>query len=94
MKQEIDFIKKNVPKAACYEQLAEECCELAQACIKASRKLRGENPTDRSQEYIDQNLKEEFTDVVLCAEILDLIVSNQIMHHKLNRFVERLKSQK
>ena len=48
------------------EQTAEECCELAQACLKMARKLRDENPTPKSIEDIRDNLVEEMADVNVC----------------------------
>lgn len=51
---------------ALLEQTAEECCELAQACLKMARKLRDENPTPKSVEDIRDNLVEEMADVHLC----------------------------
>ena len=38
-------ILEHVGEAAVLEQTAEECAELAHACLKMARKLRGENPT-------------------------------------------------
>lgn len=52
------------------EQAAEECAELAQACLKLSRKLRGENPTDETWAEIWDNLCEEIDDVVIAVEAL------------------------
>ena len=55
---------------ALLEQTAEECCELAQACLKMARKLRDENPTPKSIEDIRDNLVEEMADVWLCLDII------------------------
>ena len=46
----IKQIRELVPEAVLYEQLAEECNELAQACLKKARKLRGENYTPKTIE--------------------------------------------
>lgn len=54
---------------ALLEQTAEECCELAQACLKMARKLRDENPTPKSIEDIRDNLVEEMVDVALCTDL-------------------------
>ena len=35
---------------ALLEQTAEECTELAHACLKESRRMRGENPTPCTEE--------------------------------------------
>lgn len=53
---------------ALLEQTAEECCELAQACLKMARKLRDENPTPKSVEDIREGLVEETADVMICVD--------------------------
>ena len=64
-------IVEKIGVPALLEQTAEECCELAQACLKMARKLRDENPTPKSIEDIRDNLVEEMADVELCLnEIL------------------------
>lgn len=51
---------------ALLEQTAEECVELAHACLKAARKMRGENYTPNTVEDILEELTEELADVQLC----------------------------
>lgn len=86
----IDFIKTNITTAATYEQLAEECCELAQACLKKARRIRGENYTPLMDYEIDMNISEEYTDIILVAkEILNLKVDQEQMEFKLQRWVDR-----
>ena len=53
---------------ATLEQCAEECNELAQACLKMARKLRGDNPTPKSIDEIVANLTEEIADVEVCID--------------------------
>lgn len=65
---------------ALLEQTAEECCELAQACLKMARKLRDENPTPKSIEDIRENLIEEMADVELC--LLQIEMSTDIVSSK------------
>ena len=55
-----------VGKPAMLEQCAEECTELAQACLKMARKMRNENPTPAAMNDILQNLNEEVADVMIC----------------------------
>jgi NTP pyrophosphatase (non-canonical NTP hydrolase) len=55
---------------AALEQCAEECSELAQACLKLARKLRGENPTPKDESVLYASLEEEIADVYLCLEII------------------------
>ena len=81
---------------ALLEQTAEECCELAQACLKMARKLRDENPTPKSIEDIRDNLVEEMADVELCfieldkAEIVKCEEIEEIFNYKKKRWYERL----
>ena len=51
-------------------QTAEECTEMAQACLKMARKMNGKNPTDKSFKTLQANLEEEMTDVLVCFEEL------------------------
>lgn len=65
-------IAKEIGLPAMLEQTAEECNELAQACLKLARKLRNENPTPRTEDEIKESINEEFADVSLCAGLLSL----------------------
>lgn len=80
-----------IGEAACLETLAEECSELAQAALKKARKIRGENPTPKSMEKINENLIEEVSDVQTCLYMLCLHEDLDIMQSKLDRCNERLK---
>lgn len=55
---------------AMLEQTAEECTELAQACLKLSRYYRCENPTHKSKDEILTNMYEEIADVEICISEL------------------------
>ena len=77
-------------EAALYEQLAEECVELAHACQKKARKLRGENPTPLEMSEIDDNISEEFTDVSLVSKILDINADVRTYWDKYDRWCRRL----
>nr|DAH43845.1 MAG TPA: hypothetical protein [Caudoviricetes sp.] len=74
--------------------LAEECSELAQACLKYARILRGENPTPKTQTEVLNNIIEEYTDVRLVASDLGIIYDNNIVRHKLLRFEGRINEKK
>lgn len=65
---------------------------MAHAAQKMARKLRGENPIDEklSIDMLRSRLVEEFTDVILCAEYLDLDFDSKIKTDKNNRWIERL----
>ena len=53
---------------AMLEQTAEECSELAQACLKLSRYYRNENQTNRSKNELIANMYEEIADVEICID--------------------------
>lgn len=78
-----------VPEAALYEQLAEECSELAQAALKKARKLRNENYTPKTMDEIDADILEEYNDVRLCTMVLNLSENPQVITDKLNRWIGR-----
>ena len=59
-----------IGESAALELLAEECTELAHACLKLSRIKRGENPTDKSELMALADVIEEMADVMICADII------------------------
>ena len=63
-------IVEKIGVSALLEQTAEECCELAHACLKMARKLRDENPTPKSVEDIRDELSEEMADVAVCLNMI------------------------
>lgn len=64
------MIKSKIGKSAVLEQLAEECCELAQISLKRARILRGENPTPKTITETDANFLEEIADVLNCIFVV------------------------
>lgn len=85
----INEIQKTIPPAALYEQLAEECSELAQVALKRARKMRGENYTPRTFNEIDADISEEVADVILCIDTLDIGMDHDIARMKLARWIDR-----
>lgn len=83
------YILKNLDPPTLYDQLAEECNELAQAALKASRAFRGSNPTPKSYDEIVDDLIDESLDVFLCVHILGLPYG-KVPEGKLARWVRRL----
>lgn len=61
-------IIEEIGEAAMLEQLAEECTELAKAALKMARIIRKENPTPVTEKEAIANIREEYTDVVQCAD--------------------------
>lgn len=84
------IVKDHLSEESLYEQLAEECCELAHACLKKARKLRGENPTPMEMEDIDANVSEEYTDVHVVSELLNISIDVPLYWEKYDRWYERL----
>ena len=93
-------IVEKIGVPALLEQTAEECCELAQACLKMARKLREENPTPKNIEDIRADLIEEAADVELCLELLEFdtkvlsyLEVDRIMEEKKARWEKRLEEE-
>lgn len=92
----MDTVIEYIGPAALLEQTAEECAELAKACLKLARKMRGENPTPVAEEVLFKNLNEEIADVKLCmGVIMTMGISsesevNPVIDRKLDRWKERL----
>lgn len=64
-------IIERIGKPALLEQTAEECAELAHACLKEARRLRGENPTPKTTPECWLAISEELADLQLCMELLE-----------------------
>lgn len=65
-------ILETIGTEAVLEQLAEEASELSQAALKLARKLRGVNPTPKTEEECWSVLLEEIADVQVAKEQLQL----------------------
>lgn len=87
-------IKELVGEPAMFEQLAEECVELAHACLKMARIRRGENPTPAKISETTAAVSEELVDVILCALELGLVVDNKLMAIKRDRWKKRIAEEK
>lgn len=90
MKDKLEQVRKSVPKPALLEAIAEEATEVAQAALKASRVIRGENPTPVTWEEAVANLNEEITDLELCIDALDCPTDWNVYRRKLDRWIKRL----
>lgn len=66
----MDISKDIISEPALLELCAEECNELAHACLKMARKMRDENPTPAKDEYLRMKLIEEIADVRLTVDAL------------------------
>ena len=86
---------------ALLEQTAEEATELAFACLKYARYLRGENKVyGRTRESLLENLEEEIADVCICANELQegyIIDTNNLytmISDKTRRMIDRFQEEK
>ncbi len=86
------MFKEKIGEAAVYEQLAEEAAELAQAALKVSRILRGENPTPVTLGKAKDNLIEELTDVYVCCSELQIDYDADIFDSKVRRWMNRIEA--
>ena len=89
---DFDFtsIRVRVPTPAIFEQLAEECTELAHAALKVARTYRRENPTPVTMAEAVRSVYEEFTDVMTVANVIGLKADDLAMEGKLDRWHQRL----
>lgn len=63
------MLLEKIGTSAMLEQTAEECVELAHACLKLARYYRSENKVyDRTEEELLNNLAEEMVDVEICID--------------------------
>jgi hypothetical protein len=83
------YMRDHIGEPAMYEQMAEECAELAKAALKIARIERGENPTPKTKEQAMADLIEEYTDVCTCGDELDLKADPDLATKKLARFIQR-----
>lgn len=92
--------KKNlcdvISTPALLEQTAEECTELAQACLKYARYLRGENKVHKPLHTIKANFNEELADVAICIDelangrLIDAHAVEECKQFKYKRMKERM----
>ena len=85
----VERIRELIPEPALYEQLAEECSELAQACLKKARKLRNENYTPKTMVVIDANITEEYTDIQLVSHVCGIFMDWSMARKKADRWIKR-----
>ena len=91
-----NIIKSSMPVTELLAGLAEECNELAHACLKLRRVFDQTNPTPIDEETAIENLYEEIADVKLYCSMLDLPVRHisEIMESKQKRWEARLSVEK
>ena len=87
------MLQEVIGTPAMLEQTAEECVELAHACMKLARYLRGENKVYKTKEEIYSNLSEEIADVYICIdELLEAgIISQESIDANIMTKLERMR---
>lgn len=90
LNEQINYISGHMSSPALFEQLAEECVELAKVSLKIARVLRNENPTPASIVNICGDFVEELTDVNLVCDTLHVFPNIDIYKKKTNRWYKRL----
>ena len=86
------YMLDQIGEPAMYEQLAEECTELAKAALKMARIIRNENPTPVTATEASDMIIEEAADVLICLEEVGAFDSSEvsrIAHAKRERFKAR-----
>ena len=78
------MLQEVIGTPAMLEQTAEECVELAHACMKLARYLRGENKVYKTKEEIYSNLSEEIADVYICID--ELLEAGVIRHEPIDSY--------
>ena len=86
------MLQEVIGTPAMLEQTAEECVELAHACMKLARYLRGENKVYKTKEEIYSNLSEEIADVYICIdELLEAgVISQESIDSNIMTKLERM----
>lgn len=98
---DIDYISNNISELAVLMALAEEATELSKAAIKLAR-AKGllNNPTPVSVEQAENDLIEEYNDLLICVGVLNkmpsltICVDIDLRKRKCRRWAERIKMQK
>lgn len=88
-----EYIQNNLQKTEILAQLAEEAAELAQAALKLRRALDGVNPTPVSVDEALNKVIEEFADVNLCYDVLNMhtpLIYDKTYKSKCQRWADRL----
>ena len=87
------MLQEVIGTPAMLEQTAEECVELAHACLKLARYLRGENKVYKTKEEIYSNLSEEIADVYICIdELLEAgVISQESIDSNIMTKLERMR---
>lgn len=79
---------EKIGKPAMLEQTAEECVELAHACLKLARYYRNENKVyGKTEEELLDNLAEEMADVDICFN--EMLMGVDLLKQYNNWFIKK-----
>ena len=87
----INYIRDNQSEAVLADCLAEEAVELAKECMKYARILRGKCPTPDGAVTVLTRLMEEYTDVLITADVFGVQMDSNQYREKLKRWCQRLR---
>ena len=88
---DINYVVDHLDSDDLFLQMAEEAAELSQACLKYVRAHKGNNPTKNSEDVYLKGIIEEFTDVQVCAEAIDITADSDIYYSKIHRWADRIR---
>ena len=88
---DINYVVDHLDSDDLFLQMAEEAAELSQACLKYVRAHKGNNPTKDSEDVYLNGIIEEFTDVQVCAEAIDITADSDIHDSKIHRWADRIR---
>ena len=91
VEEDINYVVYNLDSDDLFLQMAEEAGELSQACLKYVRAHKGNNPTKDSEDVYLNWIIEEFTDVQVCAEAIDITADSDIHDSKIHRWADRIR---
>ena len=93
MDQRLNEIAKVLGREEILLQLAEECSELSQSCLKMVRAYKGLTP--KTIDECKDNLTEELNDVKMCMEMIESLIDGlqnkqkSYKEYKTNRWYKR-----
>lgn len=91
VEEDINYVVDNLDSDDLFLQMAEEAAELSRACLKYVRAHKGNNPTKDSEDIYLNGIIEEFTDVQVCAEAIDITADSDIHDSKIHRWADRIR---
>lgn len=93
----VDYVASKLDSISALTALAEEASELSKAALKMARaKGLTKNPTPISESSAENDLIEEFNDVLLCAKVCNKVLDIPLQYNfnnemeKLDRWIIRL----